>query len=189
MQIENGTLTINGQSVALPVIQADAKVRVWAVPTDYRANGLFVAVDLPGQPQEIPACDLAATQYLGVVDYPAADTDKLAAAKNAKLVAINAACEIALGELTSTYPPGELQSWPQQVQEAAALQLDPPGAAPLLTVIAETRGVPLALLAERVQDKAISYAHGSGAIIGKRQALEDRLGAAVTLADVGEIAW
>lgn len=189
MNIENETLTINGQSIVLPEIQSDAKVRVWSVPLVYRENGLFVAVNLPGRPDEIPACSLADTQYLGELGYPAAESHKVAAAKTAKLVAINAACELALGELTSTYPPGELQSWPQQVQEAAALQLDPPGAAPLLTVIAETRGVPLKLLAERVQDKAITYAHGSGAIIGKRQALEDRLGAAATLADVEEIAW
>lgn len=189
MQIENGILTLDGQSVVLPVIQADAKVRIWAVPTDYRENGLFVAVDLPGQPQEIPACDLAATQYLGVLDYPAADTNKVAAAKSAKLVEINAGCERALNALTSTYPPGELQSWPQQVQEAAGLLLDPPGAAPLLSAIAEARGLPVAELATRVQEKATGYATYSGAIIGKRQASEDLLDKAETLEEVGAIVW
>jgi len=189
MNIEHGTLTVNGQSIVLPVIQADAKVRIWAVPTDYRENGLFVAVDLPGQPQEIPACSLAETQYLGVLDYLAADTDKVKAAKAVKLQEINAGCERALNALTSTYPPGELQSWPQQVQEAAALQLDPPGETPLLSAIAEVRGLPVAELATRVQEKAVGYAAYSGAIIGKRQAAEDLLDKAETLADVGAVVW
>lgn len=189
MNIENGTLTVNGQRIALPDIQADATVCVWSVPLDYRDNGLFVAVNLPGQPQEIPACSLADTQYLGKLDYPAAEAHKVAAAKAAQRVLINAACELALSELTSTYPPGELQSWPQQVQEAAALQLTPPGATPLLAAIAEARGLAVGELAARVQEKAQGYATLSGAIIGKRQALEDLLDKAETLEQVGGITW
>lgn len=189
MNIENGTLTVNGQSVVLPAIQADAKVRVWSVPLTYRGNGLFVAVILSGQPDEIPACSLADTEYLGELDYPAAEAHKLEAAKAAKLVEINAACERALATLTSTYPPGELQSWPQQVQEAAAFLLDPPDPTPLLSAIAEVRGLTVADLAARVQAKAEGYAAYSGAIIGKRQAAEDLLGKADTLEGVGAIVW
>lgn len=189
MKIENGTLTVDGQSVVLPVIQADAKVRIWSVPLEYRDNGLFVAVDLSGQPQEIPACSLGDTQYLGVLDYPAAETNKVEAAKAAKLMQINAACELALATLTSTYPPGELQSWPQQVQEAAAFLLDPPGPTLLLSTIAEARGLTVADLAGRVQAKAEGYAAYSGAIIGKRQAAEDLLDHAETLEEVEAVAW
>lgn len=173
----------------LPEIQADATVNVWAVPLEYRDNGLFVAVTLPGQPPEIPACSMSDTEYLGQLDYPAAEAHKVLAEKAAKLVLINAACEQALSELTSTYPPGELQSWPQQVQEAAALQLDPPGATPLLAAIAEARGLSVADLADRVQAKAQGYATLSGAIIGKRQALEDQLGLAQDLEAIGAISW
>jgi hypothetical protein len=189
MNIENGTLTVRGQSIVLPEIQADATVCVWSVPVEYRENGLFVAVNLQGQPQEIPACSLADTEYLGQLDYPAADAHKVVAAKAAKLVLINAACEQALSELTSTYPPGELQSWPQQVQEAAALQLTPPGDTPLLKAIAEARGLSVVDLADRVQAKAQGYAALSGAIIGKRQALEDQLGLAQDLEAIGAISW
>lgn len=189
MKIENGILVVGDQSVALPVIHADAKVRVWAVPPEYRKNGVFVAVELSGQPQEIPACSLSDTQYLGVLDYLADDTNKVVAAKAAKLAEISAGCERALNALTSTYPPGELQSWPQQVQEAAGLLLDPPSATPLLSAIAEVRGLPVAELAARVQEKAAGYAAYSGAIIGKRQASEDLLDKAESLEDVGAIVW
>ena len=189
MNIENGTLTVNGQPVVLPAIQADALVRVWSVPPDYRENGLFVAVILPGQSDEIPACSLVDTEYLGELEYPAAELHKLEAAKAVKLIEINAACELALADLTSTYPPGELQSWPQQVREAAAFLLEPPGPTLLLAAIAEVRGLAVADLASRVQAKAEGYAAYSGAIIGKRQAAEDLLDKAETLDDVAAIVW
>ncbi|MCO8167872.1 hypothetical protein NJC40_08780 [Pseudomonas sp. 21LCFQ02] len=190
MKIENGKLTVDdGRVIAVPAIQADAVARVWEVPKEYRDNGLFVAVVLPGQPPEIPACDQAAAMFLGEVEYPAPESGKLAAAKVAKLIDLNAACERALGELSSAYPPAELQSWPQQVAEAAGLQLDPPAQAPLLTAIAEARGVAVAELAGRVQQKALAYAEFSGVIIGKRQRLEDELDAAETLEAVSAISW
>lgn len=189
MNITNEVLTVRGQDIVLPEIQADATVRVWSVPLDYRPNGLFVAINQPGQPPEVPACSMTDTEYLGQLDYPAAEMHKVAAAKAAQRVLINAACELALSELTSTYPSGELQSWPQQVQEAAALQLTPPGATPLLAAIAEARGLAVGELAARVQEKAQGYAELSGAIIGKRQALEDQLDKAETLEQVGGITW
>lgn len=189
MNIENGTLTVDGRAVVLPAISQDAKVRVWSVPLEYRENGLFVAVNFPGQPGEIPACSLELAKYLGELPYPAAEAQKLDAAKAAKLIELNAGCENALSTLTSSYPPGELQSWPQQVQEAALLALDPPGAAPLLTAIAEARNLTLEDLAQRVRQKAESYAVVSGSIIGRRQAAEDLLGLAETLEEVGAIVW
>lgn len=189
MNIENGILTVNGHEVMLPVIQVDGLVQVWAVPVQYRENGLFVAVALPGQPSDIPACAPADAKYLGHLKYEALEASKIEAAKALKLVQLNAACELALAVLTAAYPPGELQSWPQQVQEAAALQLDPPGPAPLLSAIAEARSLPIAELAKRVQAKAEGYASLSGAIIGKRQASEDLLDFAETLEQVGAIVW
>lgn len=189
MNIENGTLTVYGQTVVLPAIQADALVRVWSVPPEYRENGLFVVVKLPGQPDEIPACSLADTQYLGELEYPAAESHKLEAAKAAKLVELNAGCELALSSLTASYPPGELQSWPQQVKEADDLAANPQAETPLLTAIATARGLTVAELVERVRLKAEAYAQLSGSAIGRRQALEDLLALAQTLEDVGGIVW
>lgn len=75
LKIENQTLTVTrGADVAAIALQetaVDAVARVWSVPTDYRDNGLFVAIVAPGQPEEIPACDPAAAQLLGEVAYPA----------------------------------------------------------------------------------------------------------------------
>ncbi|MFB6399273.1 hypothetical protein [Pseudomonas putida] len=189
MNIENGTLTVNGQSIELPAIQADARVRVWAVPLDYRENGLFVAVFLPGQPDEIPACSLADTEYLGELEYPAAESHKLEAAKAAKLVELNAGCERALSILTASYPPGELQSWPQQVKEADDLAANPQAETPLLSAIATARGLTVVEMVERVRLKADAYAQLSGSAIGRRQALEDLLELAETVEQVEAIAW
>lgn len=189
MKIENGTLSVNGKTVALADISIDGLVRVWLVPSEYRANGLFVAVILPGQPDEVPACSFDAVEYLGEIKYEASASHMLAAAKVAKLAQISAACDLALASLTSTYPPGELQSWPQQVQEAAAFLLDPPGPTLLLSAIAEVRGLTVADLAGRVQVKAEGYAAYSGAIIGKRQAAEDLLDNAESLEEVAAIVW
>lgn len=189
MKIENGTLTVNGQLVVLPAIQVDAVLRVWSVPLEYRENGLFVAVILPGQPEEIPACSLADAEYLGELEYPAAEAHKLEAAKAAKLLELNAGCERALSSLTASYPPGELQSWPQQVKEADDRAANPQAETPLLTAIATARGLTVAELVERVRLKAEAYAQLSGSAIGRRQALEDLLALAQTLEDVGAIVW
>lgn len=189
MKIENGTLTVNGQSFALPAAQADARVSVWVVPLDYRESGVFIAVNLPGQPAEIPACSPADAEYLGELDYPAAEANKLEAAKAAKLVELNAGCERALSSLTASYPPGELQSWPQQVKEAADLAADPQAETPLLSAIATARGLTVVELAERVRLKAEAYTQLSGSAIGRRQALEDLLALAQTLEDVAGIVW
>lgn len=189
MNIENGTLTVNGRPVMLPPVQSDARVRVWSVPLEYRETGLFVAVILSGQPDEIPACSLADTEYLGELAYPAADSHKLEAAKAAKLVELNAGCERALSSLTGSYPPGELQSWPQQVKEAADLAADPQAETPLLSAIATARGLTVVELVERVRLKAEAYAQLSGSAIGRRQALEDLLELAETVEQVEAIAW
>ena len=53
MKIENGSLVVTVQgvekTVPLPTVAADAKVKAWAVPADYRADGLFVAVTVNGE--------------------------------------------------------------------------------------------------------------------------------------------
>ena len=72
MKIENGSLVVTVQgvekTVPLPTVAADAKVKAWAVPADYRADGLFVAVTIKGESEEIPACDLAACEFLGELE-------------------------------------------------------------------------------------------------------------------------
>ena len=56
MKIENGSLVVTVQgvekTVPLPTVAADAKVKAWAVPADYRADGLFVAVTIKANPRK-----------------------------------------------------------------------------------------------------------------------------------------
>ena len=193
MKIENGSLvvTVNGseKTVPLPAVAADAKVKAWAVPTDYRADGLFVAVTQKGESEEIPACDLSACEFLGELELDAGDDAKLEAVKAAKRLEINDACTAAVASLAASYPEREIQSWPQQVKEAEALTNNAEAATPLLAAIADARGLPVAELASRVLGKMNAYAAASGSLIGRRQAAEDLIDLAASPEDVASIAF
>lgn len=193
MKIENGSLFVvaNGaeKTVSLPVIAADAKVKAWAVPVEYRANGLFVAVTERGQAEEIPACDLAACEFLGEIELDAGIEAKLESAKAAKRLEINEACNSAVAALAASYPEREIQSWPQQVKEAEALTASPQASTPLLTAIAEARSLSAAEMASRVLGKMHAYATASGHLIGRRQAAEDLIDLAASPEDVALIVF
>lgn len=189
MKIENAALIVGDVQVPLPPIAADAVVHVWRVPTDYRGKGVFVTVHRPGEPREIPACAPELAEYLGSMDYLAAEADLLRDAKQRKLAEINALCDAELDAFSRTYPVGEVQSWPQQVKEAEALAVDPAAPAPLLVAIAAERGITLEDLASRVHIKMAAYAQLSGALIGRRQAAEDQIEAASTLAELEAVTW
>lgn len=193
MKIENGSLvvTVDGveKTVPLAIVAADAKVKAWIVPADYRADRLFVAVTVKGAAEEIPACDLAACEFLGEIELDAGIEAKLEAAKAAKRMEINEACNAAVAELAASYPEREILSWPQQVKEAEALAANPQAPAPLLTAIAEARSLPVVELASRVLEKMNAYAAASGALIGRRQAAEDLVYLAATPEEVARISW
>lgn len=65
-----------------------------------------------------------------------------------------------------------------------AYAADATASTPLLSALAQARGIPLSELVERVLAKADAFAVASGSIIGQRQALEDRLDACTTLEEV-----
>lgn len=65
LNIENHILTIDDATIDLPHLPKPATVKVWRVPTEYRANGVFVAVYSDGDPEEIPACDLTQCEFVG----------------------------------------------------------------------------------------------------------------------------
>lgn len=112
---------------------------------------------------------------------------RLARAKADALKHCNAQCNEAIGQLVADYPEREVQSWPQQVSEATALQSDPETQATLLDMIAAQRGVPRQELAARVLQKATLFAAASGQLIGMRQRIEDLLDAAATVAEVFQV--
>lgn len=85
LTIENHILTIDDQIINLPHLPKPATVKVWRVPTEYRANGLFVAVTPSGEPEEIPACDLPLCEFVGEAQLPAHEGAQLAAAKDERI--------------------------------------------------------------------------------------------------------
>ena len=107
LTIENHTLTIDDQSIALPHLTKPAAVRVWRVPTEYRENGLFISVTPIGEPQEIPACDLRQCEYLGEAPLDPHPDALLVEAKAAKKRQIeadrDAACEQPVTALGRTW--------------------------------------------------------------------------------------
>ena len=105
-------------------------------------------------------------------------------AKAAKLSEINAAADRAIATLTATYPDREISTFDKQESEARAYAADATASTPLLSALAEARGISLPDLVERVLAKADAFAVASGSIIGQRQALEDRLDACTTLEEV-----
>ena len=108
--------------------------------------------------------------------------------KAAKLSEINAAADRAIATLTATYPDRELATFDKQESEARAYAADATASTPLLSALAQARGIPLDELVRRVLAKADAFAVASGSIIGQRQALEDRLDACATMEDVQGIA-
>jgi hypothetical protein len=99
----------------------------------------------------------------------------------------NQLCAARLSAIRDSYPVDEVTSWSKQETEARAWTVDNAAPTPLLTAIAEARGVPFALLVEKVIEKSDLFATVSGQLIGARQQAEDRIGAAATPADVEAI--
>lgn len=108
-------------------------------------------------------------------------------AKATKLSEINAAADRAISKLTATYPDREISTFDKQESEARAYAADPTASTPLLSALAQARGIELSELVQRVIVKADALAVASGSIIGQRQALEDRLDTCTTVEDVQAI--
>lgn len=112
------------------------------------------------------------------------EAERLADAKSTKLSEINTVTDATLAVLTETYPDREISTFDKQESEARAYAADPTASTPLLSALAQARGISLPELVERVLAKAGAFAVASGSIIGQRQALEDRLDACTTLEEV-----
>lgn len=77
--------------------------------------------------------------------------------------------------LLAGYPQTEIESFYRQEKEALAWQADHNTPTPMLSQIAQNRGVPFEILVEKVIEKAAQFAVAIGIIIGQRQAFEDRV--------------
>ncbi|EOX4871426.1 hypothetical protein ABW486_000651 [Haemophilus influenzae] len=86
--------------------------------------------------------------------------------------------------LLAGYPQTEIESFYRQEKEALAWQADHNTATPMLSQIAQNRGVPFEILVAKVIEKSAQFAVVIGIIIGQRQAFEDRLVALKTPDDL-----
>lgn len=119
--------------------------------------------------------------------YVPGDAEALYHAQQDALARVNALCASQLAAIRATYPADEVTSWGKQEGEARAWTADHTATTPLLAAISAARGVPFALLVEKVIEKADLFAVASGALIGARQHAEDRISTASTAGEVGLI--
>ena len=173
------------------------------IPTHYRiSDGRIWDIDaarfVDAAPDDAVICELYANGKPGDAAYlkrTLASRNKvvgyellsLGEAKAAKLSEINAVCDAALAALTADYPESELLTFDKQEAEARALVSDQATSTPLLTALAEARGIGTTELALRVIAKADAFTTASGHIIGLRQKDEDRLKVAQSVEDVAAI--
>lgn len=106
-----------------------------------------------------------------VVSTPA-DNRSIVEIKAQAISAINAGFTQAMQEIVINYPDIEIKSWPQQVKEAEAYQLDNTAKTTLLDRIVLKRGIDKAVLIDSVLEKEDDYSAVSGDLIGQRQHLE-----------------
>lgn len=108
-------------------------------------------------------------------------------AKAAKLTEILTGSDAAMNAITSTYSENEKFSWPKQEAEAKALLADPSAPAPLLRGIADTRGIALTVLRDKVLANVEASEALTALILGTQQRYEDAVKAATTVEDVQAI--
>lgn len=125
---------------------------------------------------------------------------QISSVRSHKIAEITSAFEQAMGALVAGYPEREISSWPQQEKEArawvdylastaAGTTAPTPPATPMLDALATARGVTKDVIAQKIVQKADQYAAAAGALIGKRQALEDQINAATTVVELEAITW
>jgi hypothetical protein len=117
------------------------------------------------------------------------ETASLDDCKAAKLSTLAAQFSARMAAIKAGYPDEEVQSWFEQKAEALAYTADPTSTVPLLSAMATARGITVADLAARVLANAAAWAVTSGAIIGRRQALEDAVAVATDTEQVRAIVW
>lgn len=90
---------------------------------------------------------------------------------------IATSCDAEINAVKAGYPESEILTWDKQETEARAFIADAQAATPLLDALSVAREIAKAELAARVIAKADAFAAYTGALIGKRQKLEDQMAA------------
>jgi len=106
-----------------------------------------------------------------------------------KLAEINNACDAAMADILNDYPAVERQTWDAQLREARAYKADNTTDVPMLTGIANGRGITVSDQADRVIAKTQEYTTAVSVAVGKRQNLQADIDAATTVEEVQNILW
>lgn len=120
---------------------------------------------------------------------PEATPPTLGEVKEAKLIEIRTAAARAMELLASPYLPQERESWDTQYKEATEWLADNSSSVPMITAMANNRGIPIAEMVAKVMENANLYRDTIGALLGKQQALLDGTAEATTVEEVKSIVW
>ena len=139
---------------------------------------------------EIPFEPAEGQRLVDENDYHPDPQAALAGAKTAKLHAAAEAAQRFIDVVAGLdgVPQFERDSWASQAIEAQAWAADHNAPTPILAGIAKARGVPLDILRERALAKSNAYTALTASVAGQRQAFEDQIRAADTLAALDAIA-
>lgn len=107
--------------------------------------------------------------------------------KHALLIGLANKADSFKSALLQGYPQTEIESFYRQEKEALAWLADNQTKTPMLTQIAQVRGVPFEILVQKVIEKSNQFAVAIGIIIGQRQKFEDRLLVATTIEQLDEL--
>lgn len=129
-------------------------------------------------------------RLIAKADYHPNPQAALAAAKTAKLHAAAEAAQAFIERVAGLdgVPQFERDSWAAQALEAQAWAADKQASTPILAGIAQARGVPLDDLRAKALAKSNAYTALTASVAGQRQAYEDQIHAAETLAALDAIA-
>lgn len=113
--------------------------------------------------------------------------------KTIKLIEINKAYENAILTVQKDYiPQSEMLSFETQERESLAYKnsnYQDTSLCPFMQAIATARGMDLRTLCDKAIEKATLYRQASGALIGKRQGLQDRVELVQSLDELNLIVW
>lgn len=113
----------------------------------------------------------------------------IGASRLSKIMEIEAAAANALAPVTGGYSQEERDTWSVQESEANAWLADQGAQTPMLSAMAEARGITLDELVKSVAEKSKVFKVLAGKVFGKRSVLLAEIEAANTPEDVAKIAW
>lgn len=137
----------------------------WEIVPDWRG---FVYYTSSGEKIEIDEINVVPPKD-AKTDPPEPEVSEVA---NEQIEYINFLCD---KELKCSYPEAETRTWDKQEKEARAYVSDQSSDVPLITFIADQRGIDIMVLAKKIIKKSEEYTKTVGTAIGKRQKIKDEI--------------